>query len=145
MLHFYSLFLCNKDLIVCFFCPQQFQHKRERGKISNYDCGGLPWAHHQGLPPLGWNRVPKLLWDVVSSRDLWNSWISVNRGGYWSFVFPFERNLLCSAPSWPSRLDGRTSWRQTRGLRCGTESTTAESMESNKTKGNPASLSGLQT
>lgn len=108
-----------------------------------HGCSASPGIPTQTLSFLGWNRMPELLWDVVSSWGLWNSWFSADRDRHWSPIIPSERNLCRTTPAWSSRLDSWAPWRRSRWSRGLSMFSAAQNLEAVKATELPGVLSGL--
>lgn len=108
-----------------------------------HGCSASPRMPTQALGFLGWNRMPELLWDVVSSWGLWNRWLSADRDRHRSAIIPSERNLCCGAPAGSSGLD-RRAWRRRSGWFGGFSGFwAAQGLEAVKAAALPRLLSGL--
>lgn len=117
--------------------------KVEKGDRQIHGCSASPRIPTQTLRFLGRNRMPELLWDVVSPWGLWNSWFSADRDRHWSPIIPSERNVCRTAPAWSSRLDSWASWRRTRWFRGFSGFGPPKGLEAVKATELPRLLSGL--
>lgn len=117
--------------------------KVQKGFRQIHGCSASPRIPTQALSFLGGNRMPELLWDVVSSWGLWNRWFSADRDRHWSPIIPSERNLCRTTPAWSSRLDCRASRRRSGWFRGFSRFWAAKGLETVKATELPRFLSGL--
>lgn len=117
--------------------------KVEWGYRQTHGCSASPRLPTQGLTLLGWNRVPKLLWDVIPPWGLWNSWFSADRDWHWCVVVPSERNMSRTTPSWSNLLDGYAPCRRSRWFGHLTKFWVGKGVEADKASEFPRSFSGL--